>query len=206
MAEDATLPVSSLHDTPVEWPCERLATTEGILMDFVVDRVTTPDGSTMVRNYLHHPDSVGIIALDDQERVAIVAQYRHPVRAKLIEAPAGLCDHVGEASVEAAKRELAEEVGLSASDWRILADTYATPGCSSQSTRIFLARSLTPVARPEGFELEGEEADMSIGWAGLDDVVEGIYAGRLRNPTIVSGIMTLKAALLSNRVESLRRA
>jgi ADP-ribose pyrophosphatase len=166
-------------------------------MDFVVDEVTAPDGAVLVRNYLQHPSAVGVIAVDDQERVAIVRQYRHPVRRRCIEAPAGLCDQVGEDPLEAAKRELAEECGLAANDWRMLVDIYATPGSSTQSTRIFLARGLRAVAAPEGFSPEGEEAEMIVAWAGVDDLLEAIFSGNIMNPTLVSGLLAYKYTQLS---------
>jgi len=196
----------SLHDEAMEWPYRRTATTHGHLMDFVVDEISTPDGGTMVRNYLEHPNAVGIIAMDEQSRIVVEWQYRHPVRRKLVEAPAGLCDQAGEALLATAQRELAEEVGLAASTWHILLDIYATPGSCTQSTRVFLAQGLTKVPRPDGFKLEAEEADMAIGWADLDDLVDAIYAGKVMNPTIVTGIMALKTALLTGGVERLRPA
>ncbi|MDR0285307.1 MAG: NUDIX hydrolase [Propionibacteriaceae bacterium] len=195
-----------LGDEAVEWPTTRLGTTPGILMDFVVDQVTTPDGGTMTRNYLEHPDSVGVIALDDQGRVAIERQYRHPVRHRLVEAPAGLCDVAGEDPAATARRELAEELGLAAERWSVLVDIYATPGCSTQGTRVYLAQGLTAVPRPDGFTLEGEEADMAIGWAGVDELVDGIFAGRLMNPTIITGVLALKVALTTGRIDTLRPA
>jgi len=201
-----TYTAEQLSDQPADWPARRLATTPGILMDFVVDEVTTPQGTTMVRNYLQHPAAVGIIALDDQDRVAVVAQYRHPARTKLIEAPAGLCDQPGEVGLATAQRELAEEVGLAAADWRILVDIFSSPGSSSQSTRVYLARDLTPVPRPAGFELEAEEADMAVGWARLDDLVAAVFAGRLMNPTIVTGTMALWAARHGGYLDALRPA
>ena len=195
-----------LHDEAAEWPCVRMVATHGVLMDFVVDEVSAPDGHAMVRNYLEHPNSVGIIAMDERGRVAVEKQYRHPVRHKLVEAPAGLCDIEGESPFETAKRELAEELGLTASQWSVLVDTYATPGCSTQRVRIFLARGLAQVARPEGFVLEGEEADMEIGWALVDDIVDAIFAGRLMNPTIVTGVLALKTAMLTGGMDGLRPA
>jgi ADP-ribose pyrophosphatase len=174
-------------------------------MDFAVDKVSTPTGETMVRNYLQHPNSVGIIAMDDQGRIAVEHQYRHPVRAKLVEAPAGLCDIEGEAFLDTAKRELAEELGLAAETWQVLVDVYATPGCSTQTTRIFLARDLTEVPRPEGFLLEGEEADMELSWADLDDLVDAIFAGQVKNPTIIVGVLALKTALVTGSLDELRQ-
>ena len=198
--------MTGLDDEAVTWPYVRTSMTCGVLMDFVVDEVTTPDGSIMVRNYLEHPNSVGIIALDDQGRVAIEKQYRHPVRHRLVEAPAGLCDVAGEDPAETAKRELAEELGLAASQWSVLVDTYATPGCSTQHVRLYLARGLSRVERPEDFVLEGEEAEMEIGWASVDDLVDAIFAGRISNPTIVTGVLALKTAIETGRLDTLRPA
>ncbi|MCL2471264.1 MAG: NUDIX hydrolase [Propionibacteriaceae bacterium] len=195
-----------LVDEPVEWPCTRVETTHGILMDFVVDKVSTPEGGSMVRNYLRHPNSVGVIAVDDQGRVAIERQYRHPVRRRLIEAPAGLCDVETEDLTHTAQRELAEELGLAASAWSVLVDTYTTPGCSTQATRVFLARGLSQVPRPEGFVLEAEEADMAVDWARLDDLVDAIFAGQIMNPTLITGVLALRVAMLTGTVDALRPA
>jgi len=193
------------RDEALEWPYERLSATRGILMDFVVDQVRTPDGALVVRNYLQHPVAVGIIALDDEGRVAVERQYRHPVRRKLVEAPAGLCDLEGETWLEAAQRELAEELGLAAQRWSILVDIFATPGSSTQRTRVFLAQGLSTVARPDGFELEGEEADMWTGWVPLEELVDAIFAGDIMNPTLVTGIMALRTAQLGRGLDSLRQ-
>ncbi|MDR2929835.1 MAG: NUDIX hydrolase [Propionibacteriaceae bacterium] len=199
-SDDAISDQIELSDVAVQWPTHRESTTAGVLMEFVVDKVETPDGTTMIRNYLKHPNSVGVIALDEAGRVAIERQYRHPVRRKLVEAPAGLCDHDGEDMLQAAQRELAEELGFEASQWSILVDVFATPGCSTQGTRIFLAQGLTSVSRPEGFELEAEEADMAVGWADVDAVLDAIYAGRVMNPTLITGVLALKTAQLTGRV------
>ncbi|NYK32443.1 NUDIX domain-containing protein, partial [Salmonella enterica subsp. enterica serovar Typhimurium] len=88
------------------------------------------------RQYMSHPGAVGIIALDDQDRVAVVRQYRHPVRMVLVEPPAGLLDVEGEDFLAAAQRELAEEAMLSADDWRVLVDIVTTPGGCQESLRI----------------------------------------------------------------------
>jgi ADP-ribose pyrophosphatase len=193
-----------LWDETVAWPFIRLGVTRGILMDFVVDEVMAPDGHPMTRNYLEHLNSVGVIAMDAQGRVGVEKQYRHPVRRKLVEAPAGLCDHEDEDLLATAKRELAEELGLAASSWAVLVDVYATPGCSTQATRLFLARELSEVPRPEGFLLEGEEADMTIHWVGVHEIVDAIFSGKVMNPTLVTGVLALHAALLDGRIDHLR--
>jgi ADP-ribose pyrophosphatase len=195
-----------IADQDAQWAWRRVKATEGILMDFVTDQVTSPDGSLLLRNYLSHPNAVGVIAQDDQGRVAVERQYRHPVRRRLVEAPAGLCDQPGEAALAAAQRELAEELGLAASWWRVLVDVYATPGSSTQATRIFLACQVTPVARPAGFVLEGEEAELELEWVAVEELVAAVFAGQIMNPTLVIGVLALRAAEAGPGLDGLRPA
>ncbi len=154
-----------LYDLAVTWPTRRVDEVRGRIMRFVTDEVTTPDGHTMVREYLEHPGGVSVIALDEDDNVAVVTQYRHPVGFRDVEPPAGLLDVAGEDYLLAVQRELAEEAELAASDWRILADVFSSPGGSSESLRVYLARGLKRVPRPDGFVLGGEEAHMQLHWA-----------------------------------------
>ena len=114
------------------------------------DQVRNPDGDLIARIPPSIP-AVGVIALDDHDRVALVRQYRHPVRHRLIEPPAGLL-HFGEDYLQAMQRELAEEVGLAARNWAVLVDLFTTPGILQESLRIYIARDLTrsmlPTASP----------------------------------------------------------
>ena len=159
----------------------------------------------MTRDYLVHPGAVGIIALDEHERVVVVRQVRHPVGFRLLEPPAGLLDADDESWLAAAQRELAEEAELEASDWRVLVDFMTSPGCLQESLRVFLARDLRPAARPDGFVVEHEEADMDVVLVALADLVEAIYAGRVQNPTMVVGALAAWGALRDGRLPDLRR-
>jgi 8-oxo-dGDP phosphatase len=199
------LAAAELVDVALAWPVlstEVLA--KGHVATFAQDRVRTPDGGEMTREYLRHPGAVGIIALDEAERVVLVRQYRHPVRHRLSEPPAGLLDHAGEDPLVAAKRELAEEVGLSAGRWNVLVDLFSTPGIIGEGLRVYLARDLAPADRPDGFTAEGEEADMDTVWASLDDLLDAVLDGRLHNPTLVSGVLAAGTARLSDGFASLR--
>src|SRR3954447_19359056 len=181
---------AELVDTALHWPVVASRTLgEGTFTRLVQDDVSTPDGQTMSREYLRHPGAVGIIALDEQERVVLVRQYRHPVRHRLIEPPAGLLDVGGEEPWRGAQRELAEEVGLAAEHWDVLLDVFSTPGIIAETLRIFLARGLSDVDAPEGFAREGEEAHMDTVRAPLVDLVDAVLAGDLHNPSLVSGVL-----------------
>jgi 8-oxo-dGDP phosphatase len=192
-------------DDPLSWPVEESTTlAEGPLGSFVRDRVRAPDGKVLTRDYLRHPGAVGVIALDDHGRVALVRQYRHAVRHRLVEPPAGLLDVDGEDYLSAVQRELSEEAGVSAAVWHVLVDLFTTPGIINESLRVYLARGLSSVAAPEGFLREGEEAHMDIVWADLDDLVVAVLDGRVHNPTLVSGVLAAWTARQRDGYASLR--
>jgi ADP-ribose pyrophosphatase len=196
-----------LADVPLAWPVvSSTVLARGKITKYVQDRVRTPDGQLIEREYLKHPGAVGVIALDDHDRVALVRQYRHPVRHRLIEPPAGLLDVGGEDYLQAIERELAEEVGLAARRWAVLVDLFTTPGILGESLRIYLARDLVAVDGPDDFIREGEEAHMDTVWATLDDLVEAVLDGRLHNPTMVSGVLAAWTARQRDGFMSLRTA
>jgi 8-oxo-dGDP phosphatase len=195
-----------LVDEPLSWPVESSTVlAKGMFTSYLQDQVRTPDGNLIAREYLRHPGAVGVIALDDHDRVALVRQYRHPVRHRLIEPPAGLL-HSGEDYLQAMQRELAEEVGLAARSWAVLVDLFTTPGILQESLRIYIARDLTIVDAPDGFTREGEEAHMDTVWASLDDLVDAVLDGRLHNPTVVSGVLAAWTARQRDGFVSLRPA
>ena len=113
------------------------------MFSIVTDDVQMPGGAVASRDYMRHVGAVGVVALDDEDRVVLVRQYRHPVACDLWELPAGLIDVPGEPLDHAAARELAEEADLVAADWQLLVDVHTSPGCSNEVIRLFLARGLT---------------------------------------------------------------
>lgn len=201
------LGVDALDDAPESWPVRgHHDLGRGAIADYVEDEVAAPDDETLRRQYLVHPGAVAVIALDDEDRVALVRQYRHPVRHRLIEPPAGLLDVADEAYLAAAQRELAEEVGVAAADWRVLVDLFTSPGILGETLRIYLARGLAPVDAPDGFVRRGEEAHMDTVWAPLDDLVGAVLGGRLHNPTLVSGTLAAWTAQHRGGFDTLRPA
>mgnify|MGYP005811831817 CR=1 FL=1 len=199
--------MANLLDVPESWATlSHHVLARGRVSDFVEDVVQLPDGGTMTRQWTTHPGAVAVMALDEYQRVAVVQQYRHPVGWRLLEPPAGILDGPGESPLDAARRELAEEAGLSAADWRVLVDWFSSPGGLQESLRIYLARSLTPVDRPDGFQPVDEEVDMGLAWVDLADVVDGLYAGRLQSPSLAVGTLALALALREGRVDRLRPA
>ena len=167
---------------------------EGRVISLRRDTVAMPGGGESVREVVHHGGAVGIVALDDQDRVVMLRQYRHPVGQHMWEVPAGLLDVDGEAAVDAARRELAEEVRLAAGRWSLLATTYSSPGFSDEVVLVYLAEELTDTDLPEGFVVEHEEADMTDERVPLADAVQWVFDGRIRNSSAVVGILAADRA------------
>jgi ADP-ribose pyrophosphatase len=195
-----------LQDTPQEWQVASTTTPfTGNKTAVRTDQVVMPGGATAARDYQVHPGSVAVLALDDEHRGLVIKQYRHPVRHKLWEIPAGLLDIPGENPLHAAQRELYEEAHVKAGDWRVLADIYSSPGGSDEAVRIFLARDVSD-ADGARFEVFEEEADMELARVPLAELVGGVLAGDLHNNCLVTGVLALSAALAGEGVEALRPA
>jgi len=144
---------------------------------------------TTVREIVEHPGAVGVVAIDDDDNVVLVNQYRHPVRRRLDELPAGLLDVEGEPALTGAQRELVEEASLRASQWDVLVDLYTSPGFSNEAIRIYLARGLSPVDDRDGFVPEHEEVHMTVTRVPLADAVRRALAGEIQNAAAVAGIL-----------------
>lgn len=154
------------------------------------DEVLMPGGNTARREVVEHYGAVGIVALDEEDNVVLVYQYRHPVGRRLWELPAGLLDISGEPPQLTAERELEEEVGLAARDWQVLTDLVSSPGFSDESVRVYLATGLTDIGRPDA---DDEEADMTVLRFPLSEAVQMVFAGEIVNSLAVVGILAAAA-------------
>jgi ADP-ribose pyrophosphatase len=155
----------------------------------VTDEVVMPDGGTAERDYMVHVGAVGVVALDEEGRVALVYQYRPAVGRHLWELPAGLIDVEGEALVDAAARELAEEADLIAGQWELLAEVHTSPGCSTEKIRLFLARGLSPVPDGSRHTRTQEEAELQVRWVPLDEAVSMALSGEITNAACLVGVL-----------------
>jgi len=159
---------------------------EGKIWDIARESFTY-NGGTLVREFVKHPGAVAVLAIDGEQRVLLIRQYRHPVRSYLWEIPAGLLDVPGEERLEAAKRELLEETGYEAGNWEKLTDFMTTPGGNDEVITIFLARDLKHVGH--NLELEGEEVDMIKEWFPLGEALSSVLASEIQSPSAVVAIM-----------------
>lgn len=164
---------------------------EGAVWDIRREFFDYGDG-TIRREFVDHTGAVAILALDDEDRVLLIKQYRHPVRVREWELPAGLLDIAGEDPLIGAQRELAEEADLVATDWAVLTDFQTSPGGSNEAIRVYLARGLS--AADEVFARTDEEADIEVRWASLDEIVEAVLARRIQNSILALSALAADAS------------
>ncbi|WP_295844579.1 NUDIX hydrolase [uncultured Microbacterium sp.] len=165
---------------------------KGAVWDVRSDTVRYGDGE-MTRQYVEHPGAAAVVAIDDDERVVLIQQYRHPIKERDWEIPAGLLDVAGEPPIETAKRELTEEADLAADRWQHLVSMHTTPGGNDEVVHLFLARGLRAVETD--FEREHEESDMRLERVPLAEVIDGVLAGRLRNGILATGALAAAEVL-----------
>ena len=179
--------------SPDSWP---VAGTEEQFKNWLItvrtDKVRMPDSSHAERTVVTHIGAVAVLALDEQDRVLMIRQYRHPVARQLWEIPAGLRDVSGEALVDTARRELLEETGYAAREWHALIDSYASPGITSERIRIFLARGIETAQ--SDYQREGEEKFLRTAWVPLAEAVQAALAGKLHNGATIQGILAARIA------------
>ena len=134
-----------------------------------MDRFRYPDGSTSIRQVVSHPGAVAVIA-HDGGTLYMVRQPREAVgEAGLLELPAGKLDVEGESPLECAQRELVEEIGKSAGDWRDLKRFYTSPGFANEVVHLFLATELYDVDHDPSDEERIEIVKVPL--SDLDEVI-----------------------------------
>ncbi len=166
---------------------------DGALVKVRVDAVVQPDGSRAEREVVEHVGSVAIVAIDDQQRVLLIRQYRHPAGQYLWELPAGLCDKPGEPPLDTAHRELAEEAQLRAAAWRTLVDLRPSPGISTEVCRVYQAEQLD--TEEQAGSRPDEESELRSRWVPLPQAVSEVLTGRITNGLAVAGLLAAAAGI-----------
>jgi len=157
----------------------------GVFVTLRTDQVRMPDEALAKRD-----------VVDDDGQVLLIRHYRHPAGHLLWEIPAGIRDVPGEDPRATAERELLEEAGYRARDWRQLADFFSSPGILTERIQVFLARGLTWVPESErgGHVPEHEEAHLLVRWVPLRQAVRLFLAGDLHNGVTAVGVLSAYAA------------
>ncbi|HWV26172.1 MAG TPA: NUDIX hydrolase [Aeromicrobium sp.] len=183
-----------LTDTAATWP----VATSTVVHDSPYAQVRTdvivdPTGGEHARLVVRPNGAVGVLALDVDDRVLLVQQYRHPVGQRMLELPAGTLDVVGESNLDAARRELAEEADVVAESWSSLLHAHASPGYSGEAWEVFLAEGLSPLPVEQRTVRRAEEADMDHWWLPFDEALDAVAAGRITDAMTVAGLLALHA-------------
>ncbi|TNM50264.1 NUDIX hydrolase [Nocardioides albidus] len=188
--------MSELRDVPESWPVVESTDLhrDAWVVAFRSDRVRRPGADheePFRRLVLEHPGASVVLAIDADDRVLCLRQYRHPAQYRLVELPAGVIDHPGEDPEQVARRELREEAALAAEHWTHLLSTLSSPGYSAEWIHFYLAEGLSPADRGD-FLLEHEEADLEVFWAPFADLVDAVLAGDVADGPVVQAVLALQ--------------
>lgn len=163
---------------------------EGKIIKVTLDQAELPNGKLAAREVVYHPGGVAVLALGEDGMVPLVRQFRYPIQELLLELPAGKLDMEAEDQLDAAKRELSEEVGLEAEEWTYLGHTLASPGFCDERLHMFLARKL----KNSGQHLDEDEF-LNVEWMHFDELVQQAMDGTLTDAKTVTTALKVKVLL-----------
>jgi ADP-ribose pyrophosphatase len=150
------------------------------------DHAKDPDGFEVKRCVVRHRGSAVMMPVDAKGRILLVRQYRLPARQKLWELPAGKLDE-GETALQAARRELKEETGLSARRWTKLVSFYPSPGFLAEKMTIYMATELT-----QGDAEPMEDERIETRWFTRGEIEDMLVRGRLLDAKTMAGLLALR--------------
>ncbi len=164
----------------------------GKVLQFNVERVRLPNGAVADLEIAHHPGGAAVVAVDEQQRICLLHQFRHAAGGWLWELPAGKIDN-REPPLQTAQRELEEEGGVRASQWQSLGSVFSSPGVFTEVIHLFLASQLTATSiAPEEHEV------FKVEWLPFDEVMAMALDGRLNDAKSLIGVFRA-ASSIANR-------
>jgi 8-oxo-dGTP pyrophosphatase MutT (NUDIX family) len=164
---------------------------QGRVIRLTVEQVRLPNGAVASLEIAHHPGGAAVVAVDEQDRVCLLRQYRHAAGGWVDELPAGKLDS-GEPPLVCAKRELEEEAGMRAAHWTSLGSFLTSPGVLTEVIHLFLARGLEPVTtRPETHEV------LEPRWLPFGEALALASSGRLEDGKSIVGLVWADQARLA---------
>lgn len=165
----------------------------GRLLDVRVDRVRQPDGHETTREYIRHQGAVVVIPILDNDELIFERQFRYPLRGVFLEFPAGKID-AGEDILTTGKRELLEETGYTASDWRYLGLLHPCIGYSDERIEIFVARGLQQAASGQQLD-EGEFIQLLR--LDLDAALQAVRRGEITDGKTITALFWAEKVMRS---------
>jgi ADP-ribose pyrophosphatase len=166
-----------------ETPVSSRVVFDGVLLKVIEDTVQLPDGQHTVREYIRHPGACMMIAFLDERTILMERQYRYPLHRHFIELPAGKMEQ-GEDPLETAQRELREECGYEAREWRHLGTLHPCIGYADEHIELYLARDLTHV----GHALDEGEF-LQVFQVTIDEALQWVRDGRITEAKAVTGLL-----------------
>ena len=161
------------------------------ILEFRIDTVEAADGHRSTRDIAGHPGGVCVVAIDDQDRLLLVRQWRHAAGRALLEIPAGTLDRQPDGTIEehagAAARELEEETGSRAGAWRYLGAFWTAPGFTSELMHLYLATDLVPVHA--GGLAPDEDERLELRPLPFDEAVAMVERGELPDAKTIAGVL-----------------
>lgn len=158
----------------------------GKIIKLDVDTVTLPDGNEATRELVRHPGGVGIVALDSDDNIYLVRQYRRPYDEILLEIPAGKLD-VGENPDCAATRELSEETGFNCGNLKFIGSFYPSVGFLDENLRMYLATELT-----KGKMHTDDDEFLNLEKMPFEDAVNLVMSGEIKDGKTIAAILKVK--------------
>lgn len=155
----------------------------GRIIQVNVEQVRLPNGHVATLDMVHHPGGAAVVALDDAGRVCLVRQYRHAANGYIWEFPAGKIDNE-EPPLQTAQRELEEEAGRRAREWRSLGEYLSSPGFLTEVVHLFLATGLSEVEH----RLEASEV-LEAHWLPFERVMQMAHSGELRDGKTLAALL-----------------
>ena len=162
---------------------------DGRVLQIRRDTVRLPGGGESIREVVDHPGGVCVLALDDENRALLVSQFRYPYRQVLRELPAGKLEY-GEDPEAAAVRELEEETGATAGEFRSLGELYPSPGYCGEIIRMYLARDLT-----FGETHLDEDEFLDLERVPFDQLTEQVLSGEIKDAKTIAAVLKGKLLL-----------
>jgi len=187
-------PGDELSDTDERWPVVASSRPyDGGFLAVRRDTLRTPDDDEFDRLVVEHKGAVGVVALDSDDRVLLLRQFRHAAGKRLLELPAGILDVDGESARQAVARELVEETDVEAGSWSLLVELWSSPGMTDEHWQIFVASDLSPAVAGSVPERQHEEAHMEVVWVPMADAVRAVLEGRITDSMAMVGLLAVWA-------------
>jgi ADP-ribose pyrophosphatase len=166
----------------------------GKVFDLIVDEIEYPSGNKSIREVASHPGGAVVVAVLPNNDLVLVRQFRYPIQNFVYELPAGKLNH-GEDPANCARRELEEETGYLAGNWKPLASIFTTPGFCNERLHLFLATDLKKSEK--GQQLEEGEATLTVETFPLQIVIDMIETGKIDDAKTICGVLLAERILKS---------